>query len=192
MHIQIVDDWMDHKISHKDYPLSPQDKKTVDEEFNKMHEQGRMTWSTEPTPFGFPVFVVWKTVDVQGREPFRKGRVVVDIRGLNKITVPDAYPMPLQSDMIHSMRGCHFISTMDGAAFFHQWLVQKTDRHKFTVVSHRGREQMNVAAMGFTGSPAYTQRQMDRILWEFHKFTRAYIDDVAVFSKMLEDHISHL
>ena len=51
---------------------------------------------------------------------------------------------------------------------------------------------MNVAAMGFTGSPAYTQRQIDRILWEFRKFARAYIDDVAVFSKTLEDHISHL
>ena len=51
---------------------------------------------------------------------------------------------------------------------------------------------MNVTAMGFMGSPAYTQQQIDRILWEFREFARVYIDNVAVFSKMLQDHLTHL
>ena len=100
--------------------------------------------TTGPTSHGFPVFVVWRTVN-----GVRKGRVVVDIRGLNKITKPDAYPMPLQSDIASAVQGCKFISVMDCTRFFHQWPLQEVDRHKLIVVSHRGSEQFNVAVMGF-------------------------------------------
>ena len=78
----------------KVYPLSGKDKNEVDKVFNKLHAQGKMEYSANPTPFGYPVFVVWKNTP-NGR----KGRVVVDIRGLNTITLPDSYPMPLQTDI---------------------------------------------------------------------------------------------
>lgn len=91
--------------------------------------------------------------------PFEKGRVVLDIRGLNKVTVPDGYPMPLQSGIISSVTGCPYVSVMDAAGFFQQWLVKLPDRHKLIVVSHRDSEQWNVAVMGFRNSPAYMQRQ---------------------------------
>ncbi len=90
----------------------------VDGEFNKMHSQGKMSWTTQPTPFGYPVFVVWRTVyrgDI--KEPLRKGRVVVDIRGLNKISQTDSYPMPLQTDITAAVKGCSFISTVDATGF---------------------------------------------------------------------------
>ena len=35
----------------------------------------------------------------------------------------------------------------------------------------------------------YVQRQIDHILREFRKFARAYVDDIVVFSRSLEDHI---
>ena len=146
---------MDYKITNKIYLLSPKDRRLVDEEFDRMHKQERMSWSTEPMPFRFPVFVIWKTIKVDGQEPIQKGKVVVNIRGLNKIMIPNAYPMPLQSDIIYAMRGCMFISMIDGLTFFHQWLVQMMDRHKFTIVSHHGQEQMNITVIGFMGSPAY-------------------------------------
>lgn len=46
-----------------------------------------MEWTLVATPFPFPCFVVWKSLgDGSGSA---KGRVVVDIRALNKITMPD-------------------------------------------------------------------------------------------------------
>lgn len=175
----------------KVYPLGPADRQFVDDVFDKLHAQGRMEYTAQPTPHGYPVFVVWRTVPGPNG-PERKGRVVVDIRGLNKIAVTDSYPMPLQSDITSAVAGCQYISVFDAAVFFHQWLVRLADRHKLTVVSHRGQEQFNVAVMGFKNSPAYVQRKIDAILRVYREFARAYVDDIVVFSHTLEEHIAHL
>ena len=189
--IPLVNDWKTAgaKLNHKVYPMGPKDRELIDETHEKLHEQGRRSWSTEPTPFGFPVFVVWRTVEGK-----RKGRVVVDIRGLNRITMTDSYPMPLQTDVTSAVAGCQYITTVDMASFFYQWLVKHDDRHKLSVVSHRGRESFNVAVMGFKNSPPYVQRQMDRILRiaKCLGFAKAFVDDVVIYSRTLDEHIQHL
>lgn len=171
----------------KVYPLGLTDRQLVDDTFDKLHEQGRMEYTSQPTPHGYPVFVVWRTVGTE-----RKGRVVVDIRGLNKIAVTDTYPMPLQSDITAAVAGCQYITVVDAASFFHQWRVKADDRHKLTVVSHRGQEQFNVAVMGFKNSPPYVQRRIDTLLRDMRKFARAYVDDIVIFSQTLDEHINHL
>ena len=176
----------------KVYPLGREDRDVVDKEFDQLHLEGRMEWTRSSTPHRYPVFVVWKTVHVPGRPPERKGRVVTDIRGLNKITENDAYPMPLQTDITAAVRDCPYISTVDAAAFFHQWPVAKDSRYMLTVVSHRGQEQYNVAPMGSKASPPYVQRQIDKLLREFREFCRAYIDDIVIYSKTFEEHVAHL
>jgi len=49
-----------------------------------------MVWLSKSSPIASPVFVVWRTVD-----GVKKGRVVVDVRGLNAVTKPNLYPVPL-------------------------------------------------------------------------------------------------
>lgn len=191
MSIPLVNDWntADAKLAHKVYPMGPKDREFIDQTHDKLHTQGRMQWSAEPTPFGFPVFVVWRTVNGE-----RKGRVVVDIRGLNKVAMTDAYPMPLQTDITALAKNKNYLSVVDGTNFFHQFSVKPEDRHKLTVVSHRGQEQYKVAVMGFKNTPPYAQRQIDRILREAgcQLFAKAYIDDILIFSETLEDHVQHL
>ena len=170
------------------YPLSQKDRDVVDDTFNKMHEQGKMSFVTQPTRFSYPVFVVWRTLS----DGTRKGRVVVDIRGLNQITESDSYPLPLQSDIIASLAGYRYITVVDAVGWFHQFRVKPSDRDKFTVVSHRGQEQSSVALMGYKGSPPYVQRQTDQLLRPYRSFARAYMDDMIVFSRTLDKHIEHL
>jgi hypothetical protein len=50
----------------------------------------------------------------------RKGRVVIDIRGLNELVVPDVYPMPTQDDLLELVQGYQYISVVDTTSFFHQ------------------------------------------------------------------------
>ena len=169
------------------YPLGRKDREVVDETLDKMHKEGKMTWSNHPTKYSYPVFVVWRDTPAG-----RKGRVVVDIRGLNKITELDSYPMPLQTEIINTVAGYRYISTVDATGYFHQFLVKVADRHKLTVVSHRGQEQSNVALMGYKGSPPYVQRQTDKLLRPLRAFAKAYIDDIIIYSKTLEEHLGHL
>ena len=80
MEIPLLDNWQElYKPGQaKVYPLGTQDCGIVDEAFDKLHEQGRMIWTTQSTPFTYPCFVVWKNTP-NGR----KGCVVVDIQALN-------------------------------------------------------------------------------------------------------------
>ena len=188
MTIPLKEGWQDKtKGKAKVYPLGIRDREIVDKEFDKLHAQGRMEWTSEHTPFTFPVFVVWRELNGS-----RKGRAVVDICGLNQITIPDAYPLPLQWEIIAMVRDSAFISTIDCVSFFYQWRTSPRDRHKLTVVSHRGQETFNVTVMGFRNSPAYTQRQIDLLLRPVREFARAYVDDIVIFSRTLEEHEKHL
>ncbi|KAI0998999.1 hypothetical protein K3495_g9197 [Podosphaera aphanis] len=189
MEIPLVENWEEKYKPGvaKVYPVGNKDQEVIDTTFDKLHSQGRMEWTQNHTPFTYPCFVVWKDT-LKGP----KGRVVVDIRALNKIALPDAYPIPLQSDIISATRGCSFISTIDCASFFYQWWITKEHRHRLTVSSHRGQETFKVPVMGFRNSPAYVQRRIDILLRKCRPFARAYIDDIVIFSKSPEEHYFHL
>jgi hypothetical protein len=75
--------------------------------------QGRMGFQDDPTAIACPVFVVWRTVN--GKE---KGRVVTDLRPLNKIISPDIYPLPDQDDIIANLAGKKVFSSIDASKFF--------------------------------------------------------------------------
>lgn len=169
------------------YPSGTKDRELVDETFGKLHDAGKLSWTQGSTPFSYPVFCVWKTINGE-----RKGRVVVDIRGLNAITQPDVYPLPRQTEIIAAVLGCQYIKVVDCSAFFYQWRVHPDDRHRLTVVSHRGQESFNVAVMGSKNSPAYVQRQIDHLLREYRQYAKAYVDDIVIFSKTLDEHLFHL
>ena len=171
----------------KVYPLDQKDREIVDATFDKLQQQGKLRFSTQPTPFSWPCFVVWRDTP-QGR----KGRVVIDIRGLNAITEDDGYPLPLQADIIALIAGYPYISTVDGVAWFHQFRVKEKDQHKLTIVSHRGQEESGVALMEYKGSPPYVQRQTDALLRSLRAFVRAFVDDIIIYSRTLAEHESHL
>ena len=118
MDIPLVDNWREiYKPGQaRVYPVGNADKQVIDKAFDKLYKQGRMEWTATATPFSFPCFVVWKDT-----EDGRKGRVVVDIRALNKITMPDTYPVPSQAEILSLLRGATHISTVDAASFFYQW-----------------------------------------------------------------------
>ncbi|RDL33672.1 uncharacterized protein BP5553_08040 [Venustampulla echinocandica] len=191
MQLPLIDNW---ETKYKPgqarvYAVGREDRRVIDEVFDELHRQGRLRWTSESTPFTFPCFVVWKKSDAATP---RKGRVVIDIRALNHITMPDAYPIPSQADILAAIAGCPYISTIDCASFFYQWKVKQSDQHKLTVASHRGQETFNCAVMGYRNSVAYVQRVMDTLLRQSRSFARTYIDDIVIFSRTFKDHLQHL
>ena len=189
MKLSLKSDWESRiKNKTKVYPLGLRDREVVDKTFDQLHDQGRLSFTEQPTPFSYPVFVVWKnTPDGQ-----RKGRAVVDIRGLNELLVPDTYPVPLQSEVISRLIGCKYLSVMDAVSFFYQWRAHPSTKHLLTVVTHRGQETFNVPIMGCLNSVAYVQRRIDEVLRPIKEFAKAYIDDIVAGSKELSEHVTNL
>lgn len=100
MCILLVEDWeTKYKLGQaRVYPVGPEDRALIDKVFDELHDQGRLRWTSEATPFSFLCFVVWK----KSNAIEKKGGVVVDIRALNQITMPDAYP--IRCKQIYSQR----------------------------------------------------------------------------------------
>ena len=149
-----------------------------------------MEYATRHTPTAYPVFVVWTDKVVDGKVT-RKGRVVVDLRTLNKLTEPDLYPVQQQEDMLMRISGKKYLSAMDAASFFYQWRVHPRHRHKMAVISHRGQELFRVAIMGYVNSVAYVSRMMANILQDL-PFVVVYVDDIIIYSDSFEEHLQHL
>lgn len=55
--------------------------------FDKMHKQSRLEYITDPTPFSFLVFVIYKT----NLHSKKKGRIVIDVQKLNDLILFDSY-----------------------------------------------------------------------------------------------------
>ena len=117
---------------------------------------------------------------------------MIDIRDLNKIILTNIYFLFLQSDIISQMIECQYITIVDIAKFFHQWLIRINDRNKFIVVSHKNQKQFNVTIMKFKNFFSYVQRQIDNLLHFHHQYVKAYVDDIVIFSKTLNEHLAHL
>ena len=94
--------------SAKIYSVGFKKRKVIDNIFDKMHVDGKMIWSAQSTVFSFSVFVVWRDT-LNGL----KNKVVVDIKGLNKVTEVDIYPMSLQTNIISAVADYSYIFIVD-------------------------------------------------------------------------------
>ena len=116
-----------------------------------------MDWARGHTPSRYPAFVVYRMVRNPDGTTAKKERVVIDLRGVNKIAEPDIYPLPTQEEILQLLQDKYFISVVDARKMFHQWPIRKEHRNHLAVISHRGQEVFNVALMGFVNSVPYIQ-----------------------------------
>lgn len=112
-----------------------------------------------------------------------KERVVIDLRGVNKISKPDIYPLPTQDEVLQLLQDKFFISVVDARKMFHQWRIKKQHRKRMAVSSPRGQEIFNVTLMGYIISVPCVQRQMELQLKDLAAFCKVYIDDIVIASE---------
>ncbi|QRW08790.1 Undecaprenyl phosphate-alpha-4-amino-4-deoxy-L-arabinose arabinosyl transferase [Ceratobasidium sp. AG-Ba] len=68
------------------------------------------------SPWGAPVLVVWRN---------GKPRMCIDYRKLNSVVIPDEYPLPKPQDILHTLEGAQYLSTLDALAGFTQLTIKK-------------------------------------------------------------------
>lgn len=83
-------------IKSRVYLLGIETKRLVDKTFDKIQRLGRPKYTTSHILFSFFVFIVYKI----NAKREKKWHVVVNIYNLNNLVILDAYPLPLQSDII--------------------------------------------------------------------------------------------
>lgn len=169
-------------ISIPPFGASPEKRQVIDKQMDSWLQLGVIEPSK--SPWAAPVFIVYRN---------QKPRMVIDLRRLNEKVIPDEFPLPRQEDILQTLQGSQYLSTLDALAGFTQLSVKAEDREKLAFRTHRGLYQFKRMPFGFCNGPAVFQRIMQGVLAPFlWIFALVYIDDIVIFSKTFDEHLLHV
>jgi hypothetical protein len=167
------------------FRLSPAEKAELEKQIKYLLEMGYVQPST--SPFGAPILFVPK--------PDGSLRMCVDYRMLNSITVKNRYMVPRTDDLIDTLGGAKVFSAVDLAAGYWQIRLADGEGPKTAFTTHCGHFEWRVLPMGLTNAVATFQNLMNEIFGSrgyLNKFVLVYLDDILVYSKTPEEHMTHL
>ncbi|WVZ58022.1 LOW QUALITY PROTEIN: hypothetical protein U9M48_008336 [Paspalum notatum var. saurae] len=165
------------------YRYTPAQKIKIEQQVAKLLQNRMIPKST--SPFASPVLLVKKKSG--------EWRMCVDYRRLNAYTIKNKFPLPIIEELFEELVGATWFTTLDLRSGFHQIMMAEEDQYKTAFQTHFGHFEYKVMPYGLTGGPATFQSTMNYILASLlMKCVVVFIDDILIYSKTWEDHLSHI
>ena len=99
--------------------------------------------------------------------------------------------MPKVEDIFSKLNGAKYFSTLDLRVGYHHIPFDKSSILKTAFNSPFGKYEYVKVPFRLAQAPAYFQELMTGILKDFD-FAIVYLDDIIIFSKTAEEHMSHI
>ena len=117
--------------------------------------------------------------------------LVIDYRGLNKVTRKFTWCMPKVEDIFSKLNGATYFKALDLRAGYHHITLDNPSIPKTAFNSPFRKYEYIKVPFGLAQAPAYFQELMTGILKDF-SFMIAYLDNIIIFSKTPQEHLSHI
>ena len=170
-------------IKQRPYRTSPPCKQEINLQVDDILQKGIIRESVSP----------WSSPVVLVKKKNGSFRFCVDLRKVNAVTRKDSFPMPSVFDTLDALNGTTYFSTFDLKSGYWQIEMQPESREKTAFVTQNGLYEFNVMPFGRNKSGASFQRLTGHILRGLeYRFALIYIDDIVIFSKSIEKHLTHL
>jgi len=150
---------------------------------NGIIEEAKSQWSA-------PLLIVPKKPDHDG---VKKYRVVIDYRLLNREIQDEKWPLGSISEILDSLGGAMYFSTLDLAQGYYQVELAVASRPCTAFTTDRGQYQMTRLPMGLKISPSAFSRLMTIAMSGLNYVSCfVYLDDLIVFGNNLTNHNKNL
>lgn len=168
----------DCPVFKKAYTVPLRLKDRVIEHLNSLEKSGIIT-PIQASEYASPVIaIIKKDNDI---------RLVVDCKvSINKIILPNTYPMPLPQDIFATLAGCKVFCSLDLAGAYTQLQLSERSKRIMTINTIKGLYTYNRLPQGAASSAAIFQQVMDQVLQGIEGVS-CYLDDVLIAGKDLED-----
>lgn len=135
-------------------------------------------------PFASPVLVARST---------GKLRFCVDYRKLNALSKKDRYPLPLIDELMDRLQGARYFTKLDVRQGFHRIRMSAESEDLTTFRTRYGSFKYRVMPFGLANGPSVFQRFMNTAFFDYlDRFVTAYVDDILIYSRTLEEHKEHV
>ena len=168
-------------VSQKPYPIAMKHYQWVKDEIEKL--LATKVIYTSCSSWSAPIIVVPKG---DGGKC-----LVIDYRALNKVTRKFTWLMPKVEDIFSKLNGATYFTTLDLCTGYHHIPLDKPSIPKTAFNSPFRKFEYVKVPFVLAQAPAYFQELMTGILKDF-PFVIAYPDDIIIFSKTPQEHLSHI
>jgi hypothetical protein len=139
------------------------------------------------SPMASPIICVQKGKDGKGGT-----RIAVDLRFVNKYTVPDEYPTQEIGSLLQRMGNARYISTFNAKSGYWQTPVNPQHTWLLSFICDMGLFEFTRTPFGAKNSGATFSRAIRKILRPIRAYTDNYVDDMCVYSNRWKEHLIHL
>ena len=176
-----IDTGTANPVSQKPYPIAMKHYEWVKTEIEKLLTAKVI--SSSHSSWSAPIIVVPKG---DGGK-----HLVIDYRALNKVTRKFTWPMPKVEDIFSKLNRATYFTILDLHTGYHHIPLDKSSILKTAFNSPFRKYEYVKVQFGLAQAPAYFQELMTGILKDF-PFAIAYLDDIMIFSKTPQEHLSHI